>query len=99
MNIHKVFLGKIANVLTPYLLRGKVIPQTIEGYTLIKDLTPIYTSRKNRIGLYQNASGEKVVIKRVQFIMETLDYLYMKNEAKTLKILSKLFDKVKLILV
>lgn len=90
LNIRSVIKGKIGNVFCRALKMKR--PQTIDlkGYQLIKDLTPPYSieTKKNRVGIYQNEWGQKVVIKKVPYLLENLDSIYLRNEAYILKTLN-----------
>lgn len=88
LNIKNVLLGKIGNIRNNLSKNKKITIGKISGYTLLKDLTPKYTSKKNRVGIYKSKEGGKVVIKRVNFIAENLDSFYLRNEAFVLKTLA-----------
>jgi len=98
LTLLRVIQGKIGNFLNG-VLKKKTPHIEIEGYILVKDLTPSYTSRVNRVGIYTNAKEEKVVIKRSPFAFSNLDSLYTKNEASLLEtltnknIIKKIFPK------
>ncbi len=93
MHIKNIIQGKIGKVINPFIIRGKTISPELDEYTFVKDLTPSYTARKNRIGIYVNKHGKKVVIKRGYFGIETLDALYARNEAFILKKLSAINEE------
>ncbi len=87
-----IIKGKINGVFNMFLKKKTV---SLDGYTLIKDLTPSYTSRINRVGIYKNKK-DLVVIKRAVYNLKDLDAVYNENEAKLLKILSKIKTSKKL---
>src|SRR5438552_4005432 len=79
LTIFDVLRAKIGTMIHGFL--PVVVNPEIPGYKLIKDLTPSYTSTKNRIGIYENKEQKRVVVKRVISAIETLGSRYLKNEA------------------
>lgn len=68
---------------------GKASPSVSLGeYTLVKDITPVYSTVSARVGIYADAQGNKFVIKRCQYKVEDLNLMYLRNEAYMLKTLA-----------
>jgi peptidoglycan/xylan/chitin deacetylase (PgdA/CDA1 family)/thiamine kinase-like enzyme len=89
LSIKSLLQGKIGNFINRGLKNKKIKVKNIPDYQLVKDITPSYTAKKNRVGIYKNAGGRKVVIKKVIYSIENLDSIYLRNEAYILKTLKK----------
>lgn len=60
------------------------------GYRLIADLTPHESEEKNRVGLYTTQTGKEVIIKKHHFDHKDIDYRYILNEARFLRMIKKI---------
>ncbi|HVT01504.1 MAG TPA: polysaccharide deacetylase family protein [Patescibacteria group bacterium] len=96
LTIINLIKGKLGNIFSRFTKKSEIGVEGIEGYKMIKDLTPPYSvgSKKDRVGIYLNKKGEKVVIKKVLFSSENLDSIYLRNEAITLNYLKKFKAKI-----
>lgn len=82
----KGMLGGVVNQLIKYPENREVLT----NYRLVKDLTPDYASIKNRIGIYQDKTGRKMVIKKKSAYLPDLEQVFLANEASILNILKDL---------
>ena len=96
LNIKNLLLGKIGNYLNRFSTSKNVDSQELKNYSLIKDITPSYTAKKNRVGIYRETNGKEVVVKRVNYSVENMDAMYLNNEAFTLKTLRNMDSKTKI---
>ena len=96
LNIKNLLLGKMGNYLNRLAANKKMDGQDLRGYSLVRDITPSYTTKKNRVGIYRKTNGKKVVIKRVHYTVENLDSMYLNNETFLLEILGNMDTKIKI---
>lgn len=84
-----IIKGKFGTAFNRFVKKSMVV-RKLKGYELIKDLTPVYSAQKERVGIYKNVKGLAVVIKRCHFFYEDMNALYLKNEAFILKTFTKI---------
>lgn len=96
ITIDKLIAAKIGNFINRITKNNYAGNTKLSGYRFIKDITPVYTNKKNRVAIYENKVGGKVVAKRVIYTVESMDSLYLQNEANILHILksTKLNNKI-----
>lgn len=88
--------GKLGNFLNMMKNNDSKSFDGLSGYQLVRDITPIYSSTKGRVGIYKNKKKQDVVIKKCTYAFENLDAKYMKNEAYLLKKLTEVGGKNRL---
>lgn len=66
-------------------------------YNLLKDLTPKESKEKQRVGLYLDNNGNKIVIKKHSFVFIDEDYRRLLNEASAMRLLNEINSSDKII--
>lgn len=86
LNTKNLIIGKFASQINRFVPHPD---KQINGLTWIRDLTPKDSKFKNRVGLYKNNKGEKIVVKLHKYLVPDLDFFHINNEASVLKFLNK----------
>lgn len=98
LTIPTLLKGKIGNVVNKFWKNKESSIPPFAGLRFVKDITPPYSIgvKKYRVSIYKNEKGKKIVIKQVNYTIQNLDAIYVKNEAFLLKTLSEAKTRVKI---
>ncbi len=83
-----VLKGKIGAVLNRWYKKPAPHTDILRGYSEITDITPKWSRTLNRVGVYTDEKGSRVIIKRTSFHHKDLDAVYLLNEASVLQSLT-----------